>query len=39
MNTPTRIVDAHIRLYDYRQNRHSFLDRADPAGCRNWVLR
>jgi predicted TIM-barrel fold metal-dependent hydrolase len=31
MAAPVRIVDAHVHLYDYRQNRHPFLDRKDPG--------
>lgn len=31
MNAPLRIVDAHVHLYDYRQNHHAFLDQVDPG--------
>jgi predicted TIM-barrel fold metal-dependent hydrolase len=31
MTTPTRIVDAHIHFYDHRENRHTFLEQADPG--------
>lgn len=31
MKIPHRIVDAHLHLYDYRQNRHAFLEQADPG--------
>ncbi|MEJ8855362.1 amidohydrolase family protein [Variovorax robiniae] len=31
MNTPSRIVDAHVHLYDHKQNRHTFLDQVDPG--------
>jgi predicted TIM-barrel fold metal-dependent hydrolase len=32
MNAPAkrRVIDAHLHLYDHKQNRHDFLDHVDP---------